>query len=98
MAILKVSRSHQFRQYDSYLLAGEILKLFIFELLDESSFIFMKNEIIEDKSVNGVMNFSEESLNFLLGDGEVLIDHFFEVSSFLHVGVGVQGNNVPDFL
>ena len=52
MAILKVSRSHQFGQYDSNLLAGEILKLFIFELLDESSFIFMKNEIIEDKSVN----------------------------------------------
>ena len=58
----------------------------------------MKNEVIEDKSVDGVMNFCEESLNFLLGDGEVLIDHFFEVGSFFHVGIGVHGNDVSDFL
>ena len=44
------------------------------------------------------MNFCEESLNFLLGDGEILIDHFFEVSSFLHVGVCVHSNDVSDFL
>lgn len=49
----------------------------------------MKDQVIEDKDIDGLVYFSEQSFHFLAGNGEVLVDHLFEVGPFLDVRIDV---------
>ena len=98
MAVLVVHRFFQFWHDNGNLLTGEFLVVLVLESLDEFNLILLEDDIIEDKLIDGVIDLSEQLLNFLPRHNEVLMDHLLEIGPLFDVRISIQTNDVSDLL
>ena len=98
MAILEISRLHQFWYNNSDFLTSKLLILLIFQLLDQASLILVKNQIIKNKEVDRIVYLSEQSLHFFPSNHEILVHHFLQISPLLYIRICIESDNMPDLL